>query len=777
MRTLGARPTWFLLALSLAVGVVALPTPSALASEPRVVVAGSSPLASGDVVVPRTITSSFDLALVQPHANALKAFIADLSNPSSPSFRQYLTPQQFAHRFGATKATVAKVRAYFNANGLQVGSLSKGGILLHVRGTTGEIARAFATPVHTVRRSDGVLASQFVRPATLPSSIAHEIIGVAGLSSVTPRTGALVASHMNAHVATAGSCPAAGSSNGTTPNSLGGYTVTQQAQLYGLDAAWAQGNTGVGQTIGVYELGTLSSGDVANFFQCYGVSPTVTTKLVDGGAPGGFNNEATMDTEAAGALAPGATILVYTGPNSGAGPTDVYQQMADDNTASVITTSWGTCESDPSGDPASEQPIFEQMAAQGQTVISASGDTGSSDCHGVTTNAPAVDDPASQPYVTSIGGLSVTSTNPLSQHVWNDSNGAGGGGASAVWSRPSWQANAGNPDITTRMVPDLSVMGDPSTGFIQYFTGTGSGFCYHSCVSGWDSIGGTSIGAPLVSALVAVGAQSCGVSRLGFLNPALYAMASTGFVDVTSGSNDLYNVGKYATLSGYDMASGLGSPMPGTFLAGLCPPKISVTNSTFKSASATTLTSATATVTLTLRNASNGPVANGVVVVDATAATGNVAIDSPIASATGASASTQITTNNSGVATFNLGATAAGIVALSASINGQTLSTNVTFVKSSTNGKVPGRATIAKLVALANGLQIKVKAPTSAGSSAISGYQYSLNGGQTWAKFPSESTTVSVKHLSKKKRYSVVVRAVNAVGVGMASVAKSITTR
>jgi hypothetical protein len=93
------------------------------------------------------------------------------------------------------------------------------------------------------------------------------------------------------------------------------------------------------------------------------------------------------------------------------------------------------------------------------------------------------------------------------------------------------------------------------------------------------------------------------------------------------------------------------------------------------------------------------------------------------------------------------------------------------------NGKVPGRATIAILVALANGLQIKVKAPTSAGSSAISGYQYSLNGGQTWAKFPSESTTVSVKHLSKKKRYSVVVRAVNAVGVGMASVAKSITTR
>ena len=134
---------------------------------------------------------------------------------------------------------------------------------------------------------------------------------------------------------------------------------------------------------------------------------------------------------------------------------------------------------------------------------------------------------------------------------------------------------------TMRLVPDLSVMGDPSTGFIQYYTGAGSGFCHHSCSGGWGAIGGTSIGAPLVSSLIAVAAQACGVSRLGFVNPSLYAMATTGFVDVTSGNNDLYNVGEYSATPGYDEASGLGSPDGAAFFSGLCPTTYSPSESSF----------------------------------------------------------------------------------------------------------------------------------------------------------------------------------------------------
>ena len=282
--------------------------------------------------------------------------------------------------------------------------------------------------------------------------------------------------------------------------------MQQQAQLYGLATDWTTGKTGAGQTIAIYELGQYKAADTAVYFKCYGLNPTITAINVDGGTTGGFSNEATMDVEAAGALAPGAAFEIYQAPNVSSGPLDLYAKIANDNTASIISTSWGDCEIDPTGAVAAEQVIFQQMAAQGQTVIAAAGDSGSSDCTGVVSNAPAVDDPASQPYVTGVGGLTVSSISPLSETVWNSSGGAGGGGVSTIWSRPSWQnANGIAASETMRMVPDLAVMADPLTGFMNYFTDT-----TNAC-QGWCSIGGTSIGAPLVSALVAVAACSAPV--------------------------------------------------------------------------------------------------------------------------------------------------------------------------------------------------------------------------------------------------------------------------
>ena len=123
---------------------------------------------------------------------------------------------------------------------------------------------------------------------------------------------------------------------------------------------------------------------------------------------------------------------------------------------------------------------------------------------------------------------------PLSETVWNTpvssgNPGAGGGGVSILWSRPTWQIAPGIPaSATMRMVPDLSTDADPDTGFVQYFTGTGQGPCHQNCEAGWNSVGGTSIGSPMVSAMLAVATQACGTGRLGFINPSLYAMASTG---------------------------------------------------------------------------------------------------------------------------------------------------------------------------------------------------------------------------------------------------------
>ena len=765
----------------------------ALASEPRVVVAGVSPVPSADKVVNRAITASFDVVLRQPHEAALTSYIASLSDTASPDYHHYLTPAQFAKDFGATASSVSSVRSYLSGYGLGVGGLSKGHVLLHVKGLTTDIARAFDASVETVRTSDGVLAAQFTAKATIPSSLARDVTSVDGLSTVTSPSTPAIVSHAASRSTTAQACPSAGSGTGTTPNSLGGYTVQQQAQLYGLSTAYASGDTGVGQTIAVYELGQYDQSDLGVFFTCYALTPSITPITVDSGISAGYNvgssaEEATLDVEESAALAPGATIDVYEGPNSANGPTDIYQQIADNNTATIVTTSWGTCEGDPSGDATAEQAIFEQMAAQGQTVVAAAGDSGSSDCaansDGFAPKNLAVDDPASQPFVTGVGGLSISSISPFAETVWNagtGSGGAGGGGASTLWSRPSWQSAPGiTAADTMRMVPDLSVMADPNTGFIEYFTGSDGGLCHRTCGAGWSSIGGTSIGSPLVSSLVAVAAQSCAVSRLGFINPTLYSMATAGvgFNDVTTGNNDLYNAGGYGAGVGYDMASGLGSPAGPAFIDGLCPAKLDAAKSAFTTSSQSPPINSPATITAVLRNSSSTPVANAMVDLSATAASGTIVIDGDASSTTSAGAATyQANSNSSGTASFTVTSNTAGPVVVTITYASATLyTTTLNFTAAASTTRAPGKPTIRSLRPLAGGFKLVVAPPASNGGSAITLYQYSINSGKTWSNISRAARSVTVGHLSKVRTYVVVVRARNVVGTGATSAASRVTT-
>src|ERR1019366_57106 len=106
------------------------------------------------------------------------------------------------------------------------------------------------------------------------------------------------------------------------------------------------GDTGVGQTIGIYELGPYSTGDVSTFFSCYSISPSVTNVPVGGGSHSPTALEPTFDVEEAASLAPGAAIKVYIGPNNASGPTDILLRIADDDAATIVSTSWGSCETD-----------------------------------------------------------------------------------------------------------------------------------------------------------------------------------------------------------------------------------------------------------------------------------------------------------------------------------------------------------------------------------------------------------------------------------------------
>lgn len=775
------RSTLVSLALGITLTAGALPATAALASEPRIVVSSASPIPSHDTVVRHSITASFDIVLAQPHRAGLASFISSLSNTASANYHHYLTPKEFGQRFGASAADVATVRTYLTRYGLGSGSLSSGRIILHASGLTSNITRAFGAPVATVRLASGQFAAQFTAPATLPASIAHDVINVAGLSTVVPPVASASLTRSTTHATTAGSCPAASNIGAS------GYTLQQQAQLYGFTGAWNRGDTGATQTIGVYELGAYDASDVATYFACYHLSPSITNVNVDGGATGGADAEATLDVEEAGGLAPGAAIAVYTGPNNSSGPIDVYQRMADQNTATIITTSWGGCEASPGGNPSSEQPIFEQMAAQGQTVVAAAGDSGSSDCAGTSgvtnPNALAVDDPASQPFVTGVGGLSVTNISPLGETVWNDANGAGGGGASLIWSRPSWQKTVG-PDVSfashpMRMVPDVSVMADPNYGFIEYFTGSSGAGCQTNCTSGWSAVGGTSIGSPLVSALFAVAAQSCNMPRLGFINPTLYAMPSSNFNDVTTGNNILYGPAgsNYQATTGYDMASGLGSPNANSFIAGLCPAQVSLTNS--KYTQTVTTTAKPATVTATLRNSRNLPVANAAVQVVATASSGTIMIDGVgTSSGGGGNASEQLMTNAAGSLIINVTTMTAGPVTVTLNYMGASIHRTVlNFAKAPTiKNQRPARPTILKLTSLVGGFRLTVKAPSRTGGSPITLYQYSRDDGASWKSFARRSRSITVTKLAKKHRYEIIVRVRNSSRASVASKRTSVIT-
>ena len=369
-----------------------------------------------------------------------------------------------------------------------------------------------------------------------------------------------------------------------------GYRADQIAAAYGFDPLYAEGDYGAGKTIALIEFSGYLPSDIATYASCYGVSPAIAAIPVDGGPtvqePSDVA-EAELDIEDVIGLAPGAGVLVYEGPSTGASASnnsayDVYAAAIDQDAAQVISTSWGSCEAYTAPtEMKMENLLFEQAALQGQTVVSAAGDEGSAKIVPVTARAPAasalaVDDPASQPFVTGVGGTTLTISPSRSEVAWNtnspiDIGGAGGGGVSALWPIPAYQLDTpaslavvnasthGSCHSTSgcREVPDLAA--NAGAPYATYCT-LGASLCDRG---GWTGVGGTSASAPTVAALVALADASpvCAANgNAGFLNPVLYLAASgsaypTTFFDVTSGNNDLTGThsGLYPAGVGYDL--------------------------------------------------------------------------------------------------------------------------------------------------------------------------------------------------------------------------------
>jgi subtilase family serine protease len=503
------------------------------------------------------------IALAPRNAAALAAYAQAVATPGSVDYHHYLTPQQFVRRFGPSDSDVTRVRRVLRARGIVTGALSRNRLALTVAAEPTQFATdlpsarhgrttAHAAAAPSLLRGVGGLVQGIITPAApTPQNsaiveprqrpTAHGLTGTTSMTTPTDPAGAQA-------------CPAAQASSAAD----GSYTAGQIASAYGMSSYYDAGDQGAGVTVALYELEPYGASDVAAYQACYSTDANVRTVAVAGGAGSGpGSGEAAMDIETVIGLAPQASIDVYEGPATGLGAYQTYNRIIGDDSAQVISTSWGTCEAIEGSVPARAQAtLFEEAAVQGQTVIAASGDDGSNDCGN---GQESVDDPASQPWVTAVGATSLQASGNA---VWNDTFGASGGGPSRLWPVPAYQRTAAltQTDVTCgaagnacREVPDLSIDGDPATGYTAYYLGA------------WRAVGGSSVSAPAIAALTALADASpaCGGHSLGFLNPALYHVAAAdpdAFAGVTAGSNGSDSVAGFAAGPGYNMASGLGTP-------------------------------------------------------------------------------------------------------------------------------------------------------------------------------------------------------------------------
>jgi subtilase family serine protease len=552
---------------------------------------------------------------------ALDKLLADQQNPQSPNYRKWLTPEQYAARFGMSDADLAKVSAWLKSQGLTVDGYSRARTRVFFSGTAAQVESVFRTEFHRYQ-VNGETSLANATEISLPQALSSVVLGVRGFENFRPRPRARVAVKPN-----------------FTSHVSGNHFVTPGdfATIYNVKPLYDAGLDGTGVKIAVAGQTQIDPADNDAFRSAAGL-PAGNLQLVPIDSSTGFNTgdevEADLDVQWSGGVAKNANILyVYVGANSlTKNVFDALEFAIDNNLAPVISISYGNCEAHLTGFTATLRSDVQLANSQGQTVMAASGDAGAADCESQTattaTNGLAVDAPGSVPEVTAIGGSEFTgdatatvtgsdaAANPpywgattggadnvssaliyIPEMGWNDTaasiaGGGGfsatGGGVSAVFAKPAWQT-ALTPADSHRDVPDVSLTASPNHDGSLICSQAALGTTATSCVSGFrDSagnlspVGGTSVGAPAFSGIVAILNQATQSSGLGNINIPLYALAGTtpsAFHDITTGNNIVpctsgtptsgaasvrcptsapFQIG-YSAGADYDLVTGLGS--------------------------------------------------------------------------------------------------------------------------------------------------------------------------------------------------------------------------
>jgi len=497
-------------------------------------------------------------------------------NPSSPQFHRWLTPEQFAGRFGASESDLAQIEQWLRAQGFAVDYTARSRTYLKFSGTAQQVRNAFHTRIHRYRDAGRVHYANASEPS-LPAALAGLVAGIGGLDDFRPQPLYRAA------------LPQLNGSRGT--HDIG---PADFAAIYDVTPLYNQGIDGTGQKIAVVGQAGIVASDIDAFRAKFGLGATNLQMVLVPGLGTAFGNaqsvvEADLDIEWAGAVAPKATIVYVYGPDAWE---DAAAYAIDQQLAPVVSASYDYgCELYDLIDLGQWRAMAQEANAKGITILVATGDIGAAGCEFLDTPVPVlaqsglgVAEPASIPEVTAVGGTEFneggdvywnsdgSAQGYIPERAWNDTPLIGvfdatGGGASIYFAQPPWQTGSGVPGDGMRHIPDLSFPASPVHDPVYIYNNGAAAL-----------VGGTSCATPMMAGVVALLNQYAVTNGLtaqpgmGNINPALYRLAQTApqaFHDVFDGDNMVPCADAspdcaggflgWTAGPGYDSATGLGS--------------------------------------------------------------------------------------------------------------------------------------------------------------------------------------------------------------------------
>ncbi len=518
---------------------------------------------------------------------ALKAAAIAVSTPGGATYRRFLSKSAYQQRYGVTAATVEAVSAFLRANGLHVRSVGAANRYISVTGKVAAAEKTFGTKIERFRHDNATVQAP-TSALKVPTSLASSVLTITGIDTTkrvmkpasTPQhapAGFRVGKPCSAYYGQKSATSVPKFAGKTLPYAVCGYTGRQLRTAY-------EGSTkltGAGVTVAITDAFAAPTirGDANTYAARHGDKPFADGQFVQTKAPfyeqqeacqpSGWYGEETLDVEAVHAMAPNAKVHYYAASNCyDDGLLVALGNVVDDDSARVVTNSWGDPENDKT-DGAGEwaaayEAVFAQGALEGISFLYSSGDDGD-ELAASGTLQPIY--PSSDPLVTSVGGTS-TAIDAHSKLVWQTVWGThkfsltdagtwnpqgfaygGGGGASTVFAKPTYQDGVVPGDM--RQTPDMALNGDPTTGMLVGETQEFPDGTYYDEYR----IGGTSLASPLFAGMTALSVQHAG-SGAGLLNPVIYS-AHSAFTDIKGKGPDVGNV-RPDYVNGVDASDGVG---------------------------------------------------------------------------------------------------------------------------------------------------------------------------------------------------------------------------